>query len=137
MAGETNLEALLANMQPVLAKPTYVFCTVDAWPESLALEDVWMTCQEDEGRTFILTRARAEALGLAYEMPSRRITLNVHSALEAVGFLAAIVPKLAALGMGVNPVAGFHHDHLFVPVGREQEALAALAQISDQARARF
>jgi len=54
------------------------------------------------------------------------ITLNVHSSLEAVGFLAAITRALARLQIGVNPVSGFFHDHLFVPVGREAEVMRAL-----------
>jgi len=32
--------------------------------------------------------------------------------------------------MGLNPVAGFYHDHLFVPEGREQEALRILEGIA-------
>jgi hypothetical protein len=54
------------------------------------------------------------------------VTLNVHSALEAVGFLARITARLAGLGMGVNPVSAFFHDHLFVPEARAAEALEAL-----------
>jgi uncharacterized protein len=37
----------------------------------------------------------------------RMITLNVHSSLEAVGFLAAITRQLAQAGMGVNPASAF------------------------------
>nr|WP_255536405.1 ACT domain-containing protein [Pacificimonas pallii] len=58
------------------------------------------------------------------------ITLNVHSSLAAVGFLARITTALAKAGIGVNPVSGFHHDHLFVPDGRERDAMAVLAQVS-------
>lgn len=61
------------------------------------------------------------------------ITLNVHSSLEAVGFLAVIASRLAGKGMGVNPVSGFFHDHLFVPVGREEEALAVLEAVAVEA----
>ena len=59
------------------------------------------------------------------------ITLNVHSSLEAVGFIAHIATRLAEHDMGVNPVAGFYHDHLFVPDGREVDALKILADIAD------
>jgi len=58
------------------------------------------------------------------------ITLDVHSALEAVGFIAVIATELAKAGMGVNPVAGFYHDHIFVPEGREGDALRILARIA-------
>jgi hypothetical protein len=47
-----------------------------------------------------------------------------------VGFIARIATELADHGMGVNPVSGFYHDHLFVPVGREADAMAILANMS-------
>lgn len=89
-----------------------------------------MTFQEAEGVTLILLKEEAEANGLAYEFPCRMITLNIHSSLEAVGFLARITAELAKQNMGVNPVSGFYHDHLFVPDGREQDALRVLQAIS-------
>jgi hypothetical protein len=58
------------------------------------------------------------------------VTLNIHSSLEAVGFLAAITTRLAAAGMGVNPVSAFYHDHLFVPADRAEEALDLLRQLA-------
>lgn len=62
------------------------------------------------------------------------ITLTVHSSLEAVGFIATIATRLAEHGMGVNPVSGFFHDHLFVPDGRETEAMTILASIAEDHR---
>ena len=88
-----------------------------------------MMFREAEGTTLILLRSEADAAGIEYEFPSRMITLNVHSSLEAVGFIAHIATKLAEHGMGVNPVAGFYHDHLFVPNGREVDAMEILEQI--------
>lgn len=58
------------------------------------------------------------------------ITLSIHSSLEAVGFLAAILPRLAAAGMGVNPVSAFHHDHLFVPADRADDAMRILEELA-------
>ena len=46
------------------------------------------------------------------------ITLDIHSSLEAVGFIARIANVLALHDMGVNPVSAFYHDHLFVPEKR-------------------
>ena len=62
------------------------------------------------------------------------ITCEVHSSLEAVGFLAVVAKRLAEVGMGVNPVSGFFHDHLFVPEGREGEAVEALRGLAGEAR---
>jgi hypothetical protein len=85
-----------------------------------------MTFREDEGLTLIVGRGMAEVAGLASAFPCRKITLNVHSSLDAIGFLAAIATRLAAAGISVNPVSAFHHDHLFVPTDRAKAALAIL-----------
>lgn len=126
MSGEMDLDRLMAGMEPVLAPEVYVFATTTAPPDIPAV----MRFEEVEGTTLILTRAAAEAAGLAYEFPCRMITLNVHSALEAVGFIARIATALAAEGMGVNPVAGFHHDHLFVPEHRADDAMRVLVALT-------
>lgn len=85
-----------------------------------------MIFREREGDTLILPEEEASAAGLSFTFPSRMITLNVHSSLDAVGFLAVITTRLAAAGMGVNPVSAYFHDHLFVPAGRAGEAMAVL-----------
>jgi len=54
----------------------------------------------------------------------------VHSALEGVGLTAAVTSALADMGIACNVVAGFHHDHLFVPWQRREEALDALRRLS-------
>ncbi len=123
---ETDLDRLIAGMSPVLAREVYVFSTSHAPPDIPAI----MRFEEAEDVTLITTREAAEAAGLAYEFPCRMITLNVHSALEAVGFMAVIATRLAAEGMGVNPVAGFHHDHIFVPEDRASDAMRVLAALA-------
>jgi hypothetical protein len=65
------------------------------------------------------------------------ITLDVHSSLEAVGFIAAISARLTQANIGVNPVSGFFHDHLFVPFGREADALKLLAEMAEEAKAKL
>ncbi|MEP1207567.1 MAG: ACT domain-containing protein [Rhizobiaceae bacterium] len=130
MGGELDLGKLLATLTAELVDGVYVFATMpaDAVPTDLKPR---MVFQEAEGTTLILQQSEAEAAGLDYEFPCRMITLNVHSSLEAVGFIAHIAARLAEHGMGVNPVAGFYHDHLFVPLGREADALKILADIAD------
>ena len=87
-----------------------------------------------EGMTLIVGEDEAGAFGLAASFRSRMITLDIHSSLEAVGFLAAITTRLAAAGMGVNPVSAFYHDHLFVPAGRAEEALETLQKLAAESR---
>ena len=130
MTGETNLKTLLASMTPELLAGTYVFATLApgiAQPEGLA---PMMIFREREGVTLIVTEDAASAAGLTASFRCRMVTLNIHSSLEAVGFLAAITTRLAAAGMGVNPVSAFYHDHLFVPADRAEEALDLLRQLA-------
>lgn len=130
MAGETNLVSLLQSMQPILNPDIFVFATVDPLMDTRHLAPV-MTFEETEGKTLILLQETAIKNGIDHEFPSRMITLTIHSALDAVGFIAAIAAKLTELGMGVNPVAAFHHDHLFVPEDRAEDAMKALKVLSE------
>ena len=129
MSGEKNLERLLRGMTATLADGTFVFvtCPDRNWPAGLTPK---MIFEEEEGATLIVRDEDARRFGLPHEFPCKMITLNVHSSLEAVGFIARVASALAAAGMGVNPVAGFFHDHLFVPEGREQDALKILAALA-------
>lgn len=129
MSGELNLQELLRSMQPVLQPGIYVFAKVESTFNSDPLAPR-MTFLESEGKTLILLQETANVHGINHEFPSRMITLNIHSSLEAVGFIAAIAAKLTSIGMGVNPVSAFHHDHLFVPENRAQEAIRALEELS-------
>lgn len=129
MIGETNLDELIRSLSAVLVEGLYVFATI---PSSQQLVDVRprMIFEEAEGTTIILLKSDAETHALPYEFPCRLITLNIHSSLEAVGFMARITTELAKQNMGVNPVSGFFHDHLFVPDGREDDAMSVLQQMS-------
>ena len=129
MTGETNLDELLGSMSAELADGLFVFATIadGVMPSGVRPK---MLFHEAEGLTLILLKEEADANGLPYEFPCRMITLNVHSSLEAVGFLARITTALAKHDMGVNPVSGFFHDHLFVPDGRELDAIAVLEQFT-------
>jgi hypothetical protein len=126
MAGETDLGILLKSMKPVLAEGEFVFCTTSQpLREAVRLEPLGLF-QEEEGLTLMLSRERADAAGLPYTAVFRKVTLSVHSSLEAVGFLAAISTRLAAHGISVNAVSAYFHDHLFVPAARAEETLALL-----------
>ena len=129
MSGETDLDALIRSMSPGLVDGIHVFATLPGSDMPAGLSPR-MTFHEAEGTTLILLESEAKLHGLPYEFPCRMITLNIHSALQAVGFLARITTALATRGMGVNPVSGFYHDHLFVPDGREDEAMEILLQMA-------
>lgn len=131
--GETSLSTLLSTLTTVLHDPTYVFLTLlPATPVPPSLH-IRMLFYESEGTTIITTKESAVEHNLEYSFPCRMITLNVHSSLEAVGFMAAVTTALTERGIGTNPVSGFFHDHLFVPLGKEKEALEVLTRLAKEA----
>ena len=132
MAGETSLATLLRSMSPELNDGDYVFCTVtDA--SLLKGTDVLGSFREREGLTVIIERQQAEALGLSFNYVAAWITLNVHSALEAVGLTAAFASALGQAGISCNVIAGFYHDHLFVGKDDAHKALSVLRQLAAHA----
>ena len=133
MSGETNLQSLLANMQPDLLEGEFVFCSVSPKAfDQLRIHPIGYL-REAEGITLIVERSIADDEGLDYEFVSRMITLNIHSSLEAVGFLAAITSKLAGAGISVNTVSAFYHDHLFIPTDRASAAMRLLEELRNDA----
>jgi len=134
--GEKDLRALIASMRPRLDPVTYVWLCLEEGPASArALAgDAVATAREAEGLTLVVPHERAEAVGHASKFPSVRITLEVHSTLEAVGLTATFAAALTDLGISANVVAGFHHNHIFVPLDRAADAMAALERLAASAR---
>jgi uncharacterized protein len=130
---ETDLRRLLSGMAPELGDEPYVFATLPPGAAMPALSTLRMLFREAEGTTLIVTAAEAEAAGIAATFACRIITLSIQSSLEAVGFMAAVTTALAERGIGANPVAAFHHDHLFVPEAAAEDAMAALLALQTAA----
>ena len=130
MSGETDLATLLRSMQPLLRPEIYVFVTLPPGEPAPASLSPVMTFPEEEGLTLIIPRHEATAGGLTGAFPCRMITLNVHSSLQAVGFLATVAARLAAAGISTNAASAFYHDHLFVPVDQAEEAVTILKQLA-------
>jgi uncharacterized protein len=133
MPGERNLAALLQNMMPEMHEGVFVFCSIPEHQEIPATLRPIHIFREREGTAFIVRREEAESAGLPYQFASRLITPTVHSALEAIGFLAAITGRLAEADISVNAVSAFYHDHLFVPEHKADEALHHLQNMSKHA----
>ncbi|HEX7135580.1 MAG TPA: ACT domain-containing protein [Iamia sp.] len=133
MAGETDLDALLAGLDPVLHPEVLVWCTVRSG-EPVPEVPAFARIEEAEGTTLVAAAEVAGPLGLAHEMPSRRIELRVHSDLAAVGLTAAVAGALAAEGISANVVAAFHHDHVLVPEADADRALAVLRALAVSGR---
>ena len=121
MAGERDLARLLAALDPQLDRERYSFSTtVDP-----ALGDGdFAIVREREGLTLIRPDPTGEWA---------RISLGIHSSLDAVGLTAAFASRLAEAGISANVVAALYHDHIFVQWERREEALAALRETPDPA----
>lgn len=126
MIPSDDLSFLLAHMAPALHPQGYLFRSL---PEAEAQSQQphalgWF--REDEGITLILPAPPGQEEWAC-------ITLTVHSALTAVGFLAVIARHLAEAGIPLNVMSAVHHDHLFVPWERRESALQALDDLLRQA----
>ncbi|MGM0633961.1 MAG: ACT domain-containing protein [Pseudomonadota bacterium] len=132
MSGEKDLDSLLASLSPEFMEGEFVFCSFPGarYGQQRELEPVAVVV-EREGLTLIIPRSRADAHGHDYESVFRGITLHVHSSLDAVGLTAAVSRALTVQGISANVVAGYHHDHLFVPARFADRAMAVLRSLSD------
>lgn len=132
MTGETDLAALLSGLEPALQASPYGFALIppgQALPAGLA---PFALIREAEGLTVIATLDDLAAAGVAPVSQWARITMLVHSALEAVGMTAAMAGALAQVGIPANVVAAIHHDHLFVPWDRRHDAVATLLALGGE-----
>jgi hypothetical protein len=128
LGGERDLSALLRGLSPRLNQGRYVYTMVPgAIPEGA---DPVVVVREDEGLTLVVGQREADDLGLPYDFVAAWITLEIHSALEAVGLTAAVARALAGAGISANVVAGFAHDHVFVPHAQAELALATLKALA-------
>ena len=129
MTAGTELRALLRDLAPSLHPEPFVFASVHRVPEDAT--PVAMVAEE-EGLTVVLSQADAERLALPHQFPAAMITLRVRSALDSVGLTAAVAGVLADAGISCNVMAGYHHDHLFVPFELRREAMSALLRLAGQ-----
>jgi len=128
-----DLKELLRHAQPKLQVGRYVFVSLAQWP-NLSLSDILMSFREQEGLTLILEQSIADKHGLPYEYVAAWITMEVNSALEAVGFTAAFATALGQHNISCNVVAAFHHDHLFVAHRDGEKAVAVLQNLTGPLR---
>lgn len=128
MAGERDLDVLIGSMEPTVRPGRFVYVTVDdATAVDLRAEVV---VRETEGVTVVIEQSAADARSLPYDFVAGWITLQVHSALDAVGLTAAFATALAEHGIGANVVAGYYHDHLLVPIDDVDLAVSALRDLA-------
>ncbi|EGF28101.1 hypothetical protein RBWH47_00910 [Rhodopirellula baltica WH47] len=130
MPGITDLQTLLETLQPVFDDHDYVFVSRPGKRMADAMDlPALAAMEEPEGLTLVVKKEDADTAGIEYESIFRMITLRVHSSLEAVGLTAAIATALAEQGISANVIAGFYHDHIFVPSVRAHDAICVLENV--------
>jgi hypothetical protein len=133
MAGIVDLKLLLKEMYPILDETDYVFCTKKTskiTKDIIDLEPIG-TFIEKEGITLIIKKEKADANKIAYDGVFNKITLEIHSSLEAVGLTATFSKALTSYNISANVVAGYYHDHIFVPKNKANLAMKALKELSN------
>ncbi|WP_025097582.1 ACT domain-containing protein [Burkholderia sp. A1] len=123
--GQTDLQRLLSGIDPLLDEVIYTFCTVPCDTPGTPAGCI-CSFDEREGRTLILPLEKARECGLQAAGEWARITLQIHSSLEAVGFIATVATALAREGISANVMSGYYHDHVFVQWARRHEAIDAI-----------
>ena len=131
MTGETSLKKLLQGMRPKLNEGEFVYCTVESLQYANMLNPLCMF-QEEEAVTLVLSQEQADEASLPYSSTFTWITLTVHSSLEAVGLTAAVSKALTEANISCNMVAGYYHDHIFIPVKDAKRAMDVLEELSKQ-----
>lgn len=133
MTGVTHLPKLLANLEPSLHSTKYVFCSLESARLSDTFElDPICTFKENEGLTVVVSEDTAVQHKLEASPPFACITITINSSLEAVGMTAAMSAALASCGISANVVAAYHHDHIFVPADRADDAIKALKELQQR-----
>lgn len=134
MAGETDLATLLAGLAPQLDPEPYVFATLAPGAVAPAGIAPLATFREAEGLSIVVRAAEWNG-GADSSAGYARLTMTVHSSLDAIGMTAAIAAALTEAGISANVVAAYHHDHIFVPWNRRNDAMTAIRALTRQHRA--
>ena len=124
--GETDVAKMLESLRVVRRDGVFTMGESDDAPASIVTR-AHARIDEEESTTYVVEVADARAAGWDVPVELAWLTLTVHSSLEAVGLTAHVSGVLAEQGIPCNVLAGYHHDHLLVPVGRAVEAVALLS----------
>ena len=129
MSGQTDLQTLLATLQPTLSETEFGFATVADPDVAAGIAGVIATFMEEEGLSLVAPAASLAGSGIPHSPGWAKISLKVHSSLSAVGLTAALASALADKGISANIIAAYHHDHFFVPWTQRHQALAILGTL--------
>ena len=133
MSGEADLVKLLEDLKPELVSNPYVFAILDDdQAHLLGSLRPFAVVYEERGITAVCEQRQI----LDYELEKSElfacIHLRVQSSLQAVGLTACVSHALADAQICANMIAGFDHDHIFVPYDRRHDAMSILQRLSSK-----
>jgi hypothetical protein len=123
--GETDLERMLATLAVQRRPGVFAYIAVEV-PTPGLIAAAHAVVKEGRLTTVVLPVEAAERAGQSTAHRFAWLTLTVQSSLDAVGLTAAVSARLAAVDVPCNVLAGYHHDHILVPVDRVDDAVVAL-----------
>lgn len=117
---------MISNMTPEVQPGRFAFISTNdpVLISKLSLDAIG-TFREAEGLSMLVP----VELTKDTDLPMKCITLNVYSSLEGVGLTAAVAAALGAHDIPCNMVAACHHDHVFVPADKCDQALEVLKSL--------
>ena len=118
-------------LKPMLAEEEHGFATIpvgSGWPSGLVPV---ATFAEPEGASVIALAELLKGIDIDHQAGWAKITIGADTSLRDVGVSARIASALAEKGISANIVAAYHHDHVFVPWDRREEAMSVLNNLSD------
>jgi len=124
--GETDLATMLATLSVKRRPGVFAYIAVQV-PTPGLIAAAHAVVKEGRLTTIVLPVDAAARAGQAADVQFAWLTLTVQSSLDAVGLTAVVSARLAAIGIPCNVLAGYHHDHLLVPVDRVDDAINVLA----------
>lgn len=129
MSGETDLAVILSTLEARCDGVEYGYATLPRDAMLPAGIEPVCTFLEDEGLTVVAPATVLDGAGIDQQTGWARLTLTIHTSLDAIGVTAVIAAALAQAGISANVVAAYYHDHVFVPWDRRGEAIAALENL--------
>lgn len=123
--GEMDLQKMLDSLEVERRPGAFTFVAVEV-PTPGLLAAAHGMVKEGQLTTLVLPVESARRAGLPVVVEMAWLSLTVQSSLEAVGLTAAFAKILGDEGIPCNVLAGYHHDHILVPVDRSADAIAAL-----------
>ena len=128
--GEMDLQMMLDSLDVERRPGTFTFVAVEV-PTPGLLAAAHGMVKEGRLTTLVLPVESARRAGLPVVVEMAWLSLTVQSSLEAVGLTAAFSKILGDKNISCNVLAGYHHDHILVPVDRAADALEALRPSSN------